>query len=204
MRSAAVLTIIGGALPLALGATLGSLDGNHHSHSWAYPVPVWAFVTMSVGLALSHWLVTSGYLSTMRSGTGPAVARFAWIALVGTVAVGGCELWSAALARSDKNGTAADALNVGYGISSVLIVAGSCGSGWLLLRTWRRVALPLLVGSALLLVAVVLLAVGSDNAQLVALTVWSLSYVWLGAGLRHVPAPDPLRAPRRYEHSKLT
>ena len=204
MRSAVPLTIVGGALPLALGATLGSLDGNRHSHSWAYPVPVWAFVTMSAGLALSHWLVASGYLSMMRGGSGPAVVRFAAVALVGTLAVGACELWSAALAKSDENGSAVDALNTGYGVSSVLIAAGSIGAGWLLVRTWRRVALPLLVGSVLLLVAVVLLAVGSDTGQLVALTIWSLTYVWLGIGLRRAPAPDSEPVPHRYEHSKLT
>ena len=83
-----------------------------------------------------------------------------------------------------------NALNVGYGVCSLLIAAGSIGGGWLLLRAWRRVGLPLLAGGVFfLVVAIPLTAAGTDNERVLALTVWSLFYVWLGLGLRTTAIP---------------
>ena len=178
-----LLTIIGALLPLALGATLGVMTTDTGEGTLAYPMPPGAFFALSVGLAVSHLFVVAAYLEVGRQSTG--IARtFSRVGAVGTALVGGVELWAGALASASQGSGAVTALAVGYFITSLTIAIGTVGSGLALRLSLPRLAWPLIInGFFLALVVIPLRFLGSDQAGIAALTIWSVSYVWLGVNL---------------------
>lgn len=174
--------VVGAVLPLVAGASLGSVTTSDHPHTWSAPTQPTAFLLMSIGLALSHWLVMLGYLAVARRTSG-AASTLATLGAIGTALVGGCEVWSGLEARTDLDAPVLDALNAGYAICSVLIAVGTIGCGVLLRRDGSRYAAPLLVNGIFFVFAAALRFFASDGLGIAALTVWSLLYVWLGVRL---------------------
>ncbi|MEO1055305.1 MAG: hypothetical protein AAFY28_00170 [Actinomycetota bacterium] len=185
LRRAGLLTIAGAVLMPLAGATLGSVTTNDGAGTWADPIQPSAFLWMSVGLAIGHLLVMVGYLEVGRRSDGIA-ASFARLGALGTGLVAGVEIWSGALARTDVDSAAVTWLEVGYLITSILIVVGTLGAGVALLATGSRLAMPLIVNGAVLLLFIPLrfLAADADDGIVIAtLSIWSLLYVWLGVRL---------------------
>lgn len=179
-----LLTIIGALLPLALGATLGIMTTDAGDGTVAYPMPAGAFLALSVGLAVSHLLVAAGYLEVGRRSTGLA-RTFSQVGAIGTALVGGVELWAGALASASRDSGAVTALTAGYFVTSLIIAIGTVGSGLALRSSLPRLAWPLIVNGLLLgLVVIPVRFLSSDQAGIAALTVWSVSYVWLGVTLQ--------------------
>ncbi|QIG43387.1 hypothetical protein G5V58_11970 [Nocardioides anomalus] len=193
MRTATSVTT-GAVLPLLLGASLGSLTTDAGDGTWAYPMPSVAFLLLSLGLALSHLLVLLGYVEVRRR-VG-AVARPAAVAALGTAGLVGCEIWSGLEARTDLDAGVLTALDTCYAVASVLVLVGTLGAGLLLRATGSALAAPLLLNGALLLLAVPVRLLASDGWGIAALTVWSLSYLWLGLRLRRA-GDDPEALGRR-------
>jgi hypothetical protein len=178
-----ILVIIGAVLPLAGGASLGSITTTEGPHTWSYPVQPTAFLWMSVVLAIAHLLVLVGYLEVARRTAGLG-STLATVGAAGTVAVALCELWSGLVARTDLDAAVLTALNAGYAISGLVIVAGTLGSGLVLRGSGSRFALPLMVNGSFLIVALLVRFFASDGPAIAALTVWSLLYCWLALSLR--------------------
>jgi hypothetical protein len=176
------LVIVGAALPLVVGAGLGSITTSNHPHTWSHPTEPAAFLLMSTGLAISHWLVMLGYLEVARRTSG-AASKLATLGAAGSAAVGACEVWSGLEAKTSLDASVLDALDTGYAISALLIVSGTIGCGILLRRATSPFAVPLLVNGIFLLFAAAVRFFGSDGLGIAALTVWSLLYIWLGVRL---------------------
>jgi hypothetical protein len=176
------LVIVGAALPLVVGAGLGSITTSSHPHTWSHPTEPTAFLLMSTGLAISHWLVMLGYLEVTRRTSG-AASTLATLGAAGSAAIGACEVWSGLEARTSLDAPVLDALDTGYAISALLIVIGTIGCGFLLRRVESPLAMPLLVNGSFLLLATVIRFLASDGLGIAALTVWSLLYIWLGLRL---------------------
>ena len=175
--------IVGAVLPLLLGATLGNLTTDSGKHTWAYPMTPTAFLLLSVGLAVSHLLVMFGYLEVGRRSTG--VARpLALVAAVGSAVLVVSELWSGLLARTALDAGVITALTASYAVASSVVLVGTLGAGVVLGRARSTLAAPLLLNGLLLLAAEPVRFLASDGWGVAALTVWSVSYTWLGLRLR--------------------
>lgn len=176
------LVITGAVLPLLLGASLGGFTAPDGRGTWAYPMPPTAFLVLSLGLAVSHLFVMVGYVEIVgRSRAGGA--RFAALAGLGTALVAGCEVWSGLMARTDLDAPVLTVLDTCYAATAVLILVGTLGAGLALRRSSSPVATPLLLNGLLLLGALPVRYLAGDGWGIAALTVWSLSYVWLGLRL---------------------
>jgi len=176
------LVIIGAVLPLVLGASLGSLTTTEGEGTWAYPMRPTAFLLLSLGLAVSHLLVMLGYREVARRTSGTA-SRFAALGGLGSALLAACEVWSGFVAETDQDAGVLDALDTGYAVSSIVVIIGTLGAGFVLYSEKSRFAMPLLVNGGFLLVAVPVRILGSDGVGIAALTAWSLLYVWLGIRL---------------------
>ncbi len=95
-----------------------------------------------------------------------------------------CEVWSGLEARTDLDATVLNVLDTCYAAASVLVLLGTLGAGLLLRRVGSALTAPLLLNGALLLLAIPVRYLASDGWGIAALTLWSLSYVWLGLRLR--------------------
>ena len=176
------LVIVGAVLPLLLGASLGSLTTENGEGTWAYPMPAAAFLGLSLGLAVSHLLVALGYAAVARVHGGTASTP-ATVAAGGSVVLAACEVWSGLVARTDLDAAVLTALDGAYALSSLAVLAGTVGAGLVLRSARSPLAVPLLLNAAVLAVAMVLRFLVSDGWGIAALTVWSLTYVWLGLRL---------------------
>lgn len=191
MRSLGVLTISGAVLPLALGATLGMIQRETGTATVAGPVVPTAFLWLSVGLAASHLLMMCGYLGLMRLTEG-AARVFAIAAALGTAVIALVEIWAGLIAEASTDSSAAAALTVGYLACSTVIAAGTVGAG---IATWPRnrgLARPLLVNGLFLgLVAMPVRFLADDTLGILLLTVWGLTYIWLGVVLIRTESTTP-------------
>lgn len=190
-----ILVVAGGVLPLLLGAPLGSITTDAGEGTWAHPMEPTAHLLLMLGLALAHALVVAGYVVTAQRSSG-AAAAYAKVGALGMAMVAICEVWSGLVAETDLDAPIITALEIGYGLSSVVIVVGSVGAGLALRSDGSPVALPLLVIGLVLVVAVTLRFTASDAVGVAALTAWHLLYVWFGLALRRDTA-DPNAHRRR-------
>lgn len=192
-------TIVGGLLPVAAGFAAGTFPPGKNDHAWAYPIAPNVFLGMSVALALAHVLIAVGYDDIADRTSGGAARSALQVGGIGLLIAGGTEIWSGTLARVDRGSQAIVNLNTGYAVAGVLVLAGTLGAGIALARSWTRVAVPLLVNGVILLAGVApafawsVLGKG-DAPRIAALTVWNLSYVWLGLALKKPRRPAAVRS----------
>lgn len=180
-----VMVAVGAVLPLVLGASLGGTTTTEGAGTWAAPMPAGAFLVLSLGLAVSHLLVLPGYLAVARATHGLGRTS-AWVAAAGTALLTGCEVWSGLEARTALDAAVLDLLDTGYAVGALLVVVGGVGAGVVLRRQGSPLGWPLLVNGAALAVATMLRLAVSDGLGIVALTGWSLLYLWVALALRRV------------------
>lgn len=177
------LVIIGAAIPLVLGVALGSITTESGEGTWGYPMVPSAFLLMGIGLALSHLLVGVGYREVARIGV-PRGTGFGWLAFAGSVVLAACEVWSGLSAEVPLGSPSLTALDAGYVISGAMVVIGSLGAGIVLLPSRRSLSLSLIVVGVVLACAMLLKYLVADSAGILALTIWSLLYIWVALGIR--------------------
>lgn len=182
MSTTSRLVIVGAVLPVVLGATLGSMTTTSGRGTWAYPMPASAFLALSLGLVASHALVALAYLEVRRGNAG-AVAATALSGAVGSLLLAGCELWSGLVATTPLDSPVLTVLDAAYAVSAVAVLVSTLGCGAALRAAGSPLAAPLLLNGIVLLVAIPVRFLAGDVWGVAALTLWSLTYVWVALRL---------------------
>lgn len=154
-----------------------------------YPFDPGMHVVVSIVLVVLHLLKAFGFvgLSTLP-GAGRLVRWSMWTAALGFVVVAACEGFSAALVGVPMTSPEAVNLNNGYGAGSMLLAVPSMLGGAVIARQkllagsgrWS----VLLSGAFMIFVVTPALVMGRGPAAYLALTGWSLFYIWIGLALK--------------------
>lgn len=155
---------------------------------WGYPYDHGTHVAVSLVLVLAHLLKAHGFVGLSRLEGGGGLTRWSMLAAaLGFVVVAICEGVSATFFGVPVTSPEAISLNDGYGGGSMLLAVPSMVGGAVIIR---KKLLPgfgrwsvLLSGACMLFVVTPVLFMGRGPAVYLALTAWSLLYVWIGRAL---------------------
>lgn len=155
---------------------------------WGYPFDAGVLAAVSGALVLAHLLKAVGFVGLSGLDGAGAITRGSMlVAALGFVVLAACEAISATLAGVPVDAPAAIDLNNGYGAGSMMEALPSILGGIFIAR---RKLLPgfarwsvLLSGVFMVFVVTPALLMGRGAAAYLALTVWSLFYVWIGRSL---------------------
>lgn len=188
---------------LTLGVTLRhpeALPGDQ----WSYPFDPTAQWVVSGALAVTHLLTLAGFLGVVVAGpharSRPAAVGL-WAAVVGYAGLAVCELLSGAIATARNDSPAAGAVSGAFAVTSLLSAAGSIVAGVVVVRRCGlRTGWSMVLWSGVVMVVLVTPAnvTGDPVFRMTALSLWSLTFVFLGQALVHTvtgPAAGRTRAP---------
>jgi hypothetical protein len=155
---------------------------------WGYPFDSGTHVAVSIVLVLAHLLKAHGFVGLSRLDGAGRVLRWSMLAAaLGFVVLAICEGVSASLAGVPLTSSEAVNLNNGYGAGSMLEAVASVVGGTVILR--RRLLegfarwSVLLSGAFMIFVVTPALFTGRGPLAYLALTGWSLFFVWIGLAL---------------------
>jgi hypothetical protein len=156
---------------------------------WSAPAGTTFFLFFSVGLAIAHILSAIGFTGVVRldphSGSRAASVTL-WVSIAGLYLLAVAEVCSGLIGgRSDDSGAAA-AVGTIFGVASLLSAVGGLVAGPILLRRgWTLGGASLLANAVTMLLLVTPANItGNEYFRMVALTLWSLTFVALGRALR--------------------
>ena len=188
LHSASRMLILTGVLSVPIGLFTLAYPPSGDSNSWGYPFPLGTHVVVSILLVISHLLKAYGFVGLSRlNGTTRVIRWSLWVAVFGFVVVAVCEGISAKLYGVPMDSPAAVNLNNGYGAGSMLLAIPSMIGGIAIIR--RRLLngfgrwSVFLSGAFMVLVVTPALFVGRAWPAYLALTGWSLFYIWIGVAL---------------------
>jgi hypothetical protein len=160
---------------------------------WSYPFGFTAGLTMAIGLAVTHLMTGLGVrgLQLLREGRGSRaeVAGLA-VALAGFVLLAICEIAGGVIGNAGVDDARAMVVDTAFGVASLLTAAGS-GVAAAGVRRGGSAAARWLLASAVVMVLLVTPAniSGNEVLRMVALILWSLCFVPLGAAVRRLADP---------------
>lgn len=205
VRTSGRLCLIGaviGVLVALVGLLISPAVGTDR---YSYPHTPGAFAVSESMIIVNHLLLLAGVFGLIRSGAaGGGLGRAgSWTAVAGLVGLTFCEVGAILLADSAYPTSQTDALDAGYGITSIVIGAGFVLAGIATVRTrrwtgWAAYA-PLACGLAVfLLVLPGVFLFGDDTFTVGRLTLmaWMLTFAALGLALARrtpVETTDGLR-----------
>jgi hypothetical protein len=154
---------------------------------WNYPLPGGIHVAVSALLVIDHLLSAYGVRAIAGLGGLPTYGR-RWLmaAAGGLVLLAACEGFSAFLVDEPTDGTRAEIAATCFGVATLVIAVPAVVGG---LSVGRHRLLPSAAWSVAASGAFLLLGVTPANiaesmvVRTVALAIWSLGFVWMGAGL---------------------
>lgn len=151
---------------------------------WGHPFPQGVHIGVAVVLVVAHALTAHGFVGLARLPGSRVVTWSMGAAAVGFLIVAVCEGISATLWGTSMEAAVAINLENGYGAGSMLLAVASVVGGVVILR---RHLLPgvgrwsvLLSGLFMILVVTPALVAGRDDPAYLALTGWSLFFIWIG------------------------
>jgi hypothetical protein len=160
------------------------------SDRWSYPFDASAQWIVSIVLAVTHLLTLAGIVGVLAArpyGRSRAAVLGLWVAIVGYAGLAVCEVLSGAVGTQRNDSSAANAVSGAYGVTSLLVAAGSIVAGIVIVRRngLRSIGWSMVLWSGILIVVLVTPASFSGNLvfEMVALTLWSLTLVPLGQAL---------------------
>jgi hypothetical protein len=145
-------------------------------------------VVVSIALVILHLLKVPGFVALSRLDGAGALTRWSMlIAALGFVVVAICEGVSATLVGAPLTSPAAINLNNGYGVGSMLGAVPSVVGGTVIARK-RLLVGPgrwsvALSGAFMILVVTPALIAGRGPLAYLALTGWSVFFIWIGRTL---------------------
>lgn len=186
--------VLSGVLSVAVGLLTFAYPPAIADTHWGHPFPQGVHVAVAVVLLVAHALTAHGFVGLARLPGGRVVTGSMLAAAVGFGVVAVCEGISATLWGTSMVAAAAANLESGYGVGSMLLAVASVVGGVVIVR--RRL-LPgigrwsvLLSGLFMILVVTPALFTGRGDPAYLALTGWSLFFIWIGIALaRRAPMP---------------
>jgi len=155
---------------------------------WGYPFDRGTLVVVSIVLVIAHLLKAHGFVGLSRLDGAGRVTRWSMlVAALGFAVLATCEGVSATLGGVSMSSPAAVNLNNGYGAGSMLEAVASVVGGTVIVRRkllegsgrWS----VLLSGAFMIFVVTPALFTGRGPLAYLALTGWSLFYIWIGRAL---------------------
>lgn len=179
-----------GALGIALGALTLAWPRAVSDDVWSYPFSFATGVAIGVILAVVHLMTLAGYVWVRTLPTRRIVTAALCTAACGFVLLAGAEIAGGVIGRQRSESSAASAVDAAFGISSLLVAAGSIALGVVLVRATAGRLIGL---SGIVLLAAVTPANFTDSLglQMSALMVWSACFVALGVVLARRPRTAP-------------
>lgn len=153
---------------------------------WGYPFDQGPLIAVSVVLVVAHLLKAHGFVAGLSrlEGGGPLLRWSMRAAGLGFVILALCEALSASLFGVPIDSPQAVNLNNGYGVGSMLEAVASVVGGVVIVRKklldgfgrWS----VLLSGAFMIFIVTPALLTGRGPLAYLALTAWSLFYIWIG------------------------
>jgi len=191
LRTASRTLVLAGVLSIAVGLLTLAYPPAVDSAAWGYPFDAGALVAVSIVLVIAHLLKAHGFVGLSRlEGAGPVTRWSMLVAALGFVILAICEGISAFLAGVPIDSPQAVDLNNGYGVGSMLEAVASVVGGTVIVRgkllngfdRWS----VLLSGAFMIFVVTPALFTGRGPLAYLALTAWSLFFIWIGRALGRV------------------
>jgi hypothetical protein len=156
---------------------------------WSAPAGATFFLVFSVGLAITHVLSAIGFTGVARlepHGWSRAATTTLWVSIAGLYLLGVAEVCSGLIGGQSDDSGAAAAVGTLFGVASLLSAVGGLVAGPILLRRGWTLGGASLLANAVTMLLLVTPAniIGDEYFRMVALTVWSLTFVILGRALR--------------------
>lgn len=185
LQSASRILVLAGVLSVPIGLITLTYPPSVDSSVWGYPFHPVTHVIISIALVIAHLLKAYGFVGLSRLNGANRVTHWSlMIAALGFVVVAVCEGISAALMGVPIDSPAAVNLNSGYGAGSMLLAIPSMIGGVGIIRgrlldgfgRWS----VFLSGAFMVFVVTPALFLGREWPAYLALTVWSMFYIWIG------------------------
>lgn len=179
------MLILSGIVAVPIGLLAIFYPPSVDSSVWSYPYHPGTHIAVSIVLVVTHLLKAFGFVGL--SGLDGANRIIRWslmVAALGFVVLAVCEGISATLVGVPNDSPAAVNLNNGYGVGSMLMAIPSMIGGILIIR--RRLLVNsgrwsvFLSGAFMVFVVTPALFMGRAWPAYLALTAWSLFYIWIG------------------------
>ncbi len=195
LQSASRILILAGILSVPIGLITLAYPPSVDSTVWGYPFHHVTHVIISIALVIAHLLKAYGFVGLSRLNGANRITHWSlMIAALGFVVVAICEGISAALFGVPIDSPAAINLNNGYGAGSMLLAIPSMigGVGIIrgrLLNGFGRWSV-FLSGAFMVFVVTPALFLGRAWPAYLALTAWSIFYLWIGMALSRTVKAD--------------
>jgi hypothetical protein len=188
LKAASRILILAGVVSIPIGLLNLVYPPSVDSTVWGYPYNPVTHVVVSIVLVIVHLLKAYGFVGLSRLNGATRVVRWSlMVAALGFVVVAVCEGISATLYGVPMDSPAAVNLNNGYGAGSMVLAIPSMIGGIAIVRKrlldgfgrWS----VFLSGAFMVFVVMPVLFMGRDWPAYLALTAWSLFYIWIGVAL---------------------
>lgn len=187
-RAASRALVVSGVLSVPVGLLTLLYPPGLPETVWGHPFDPGPHVAVAIVLVIAHALKAYGFVGLSRLGGGGRVTRWSMLAAaLGFTVLAICEGISGALVGVPIDSPAAVGLDNGYGAGSMLEAVASVVGGTVIARRkllegagrWS----VLLSGAFMIFVVTPALLMGRGPLAYLALTGWSLFFIWIGRAL---------------------
>ena len=191
-RTASRTLVLGGVVSVPVGLLTLVYPHAVDATVWGHPYDRGTHVAVSIVLVVAHLLKAHGFVGLSRLDGGGRVVRWSMLAAaLGFAVVAICEGLSATLFGVPMTAPEAVDLNNGYGAGSMLLAVPSMVGGTVIARRkllegagrWS----VLLSGAFMIFVVTPALIMGRGPLAYLALTGWSVFFIWIGWALGRAP-----------------
>ena len=182
------MLVLSGVVSAPIGLLTLAYPPAVESTVWGYPYHPGAHIAVSIVLVIVHLLKAYGFVGLSRLNGANRITRWSlMVAVLGFVVVAVCEGISAIFVGVPIDSPAAINLNNGYGAGSMLLAIPSMigGIGIIRGRLLDKSGLwsVFLSGASMVFIVTPALFMGRAWPAYLALTGWSLLYIWIGVAL---------------------
>jgi Ca2+/H+ antiporter len=188
LRTASRTLVLAGVVSAPIGLFTAAYPPAVEPTVWGYPFGSSIHVFVALALVVAHLLKVPGFVGlSYWDGAGPVTRWSMRVAALGIVVLAICEGVSASLHGTPLTASAAVNLNNGYGAGSMLLAIPSMVGGTVIIRKKLLAGFGrwsvFLSGAFMVFVVTPALITGRGPIAYLALTVWSLFFIWIGRAM---------------------